>query len=289
VQQCLLSFTASHTSKIAKVWNHATQKYVTQDKYSGREVRPEDFNSVLESFLFDGERLLAYQIPVLLQKLYALARIIHRLKGYRFYGCSILLIYDGDRESQEVFRSSVLEHPSSRSKRGESLERRSSSHSQSGRPSLKRSHSEDLLAGSVAVRSSGRRKRGEINVRIVDFAHTTTGRDWLPYSDARDPNQPHDIPSSSKGYHAEVDPETGLIYSRFPPYYPEQPDRGFLMGLKNLTISLEEIWNEERIRRIKASRDDPSLAACQLPALYLDGKEIFDEIFGEEDSGMIST
>jgi hypothetical protein len=269
-----------------------TQTYVTQDKYSGREVRPEDFNSVLESFLFDGESLLAYQIPVLLQKLYALARIIHRLKGYRFYGCSILLIYDGDRESQEVFRSSVLEHPSSRNKRGESLERRSSSHSQSGRTPLRRSHSENLLVGSVAARSSGRRKRGEVNVRIVDFAHTTTGRDWLPYPypDAKDPNQPQDVLSSSKGYHSEVDPETGLIYARFPPYYPEQPDRGFLKGLRNLTISLEEIWNEERIRRIKAARDDPSLAAGQLPALYLSGKDIFDEIFsGEEDSGMIST
>ena len=266
-----------------------TQTYVTQDKYSGREVRPEDFNSVLESFLFDGERLLAYQIPVLLQKLYALARIIHRLKGYRFYGCSILLIYDGDRESQEVFRSSALEHPSSRNKRGESLERRSSSQSQPGRTSLRRSHSDNLLAGSVAIRSNGRRKRGEVNVRIVDFAHTTTGRDWLPYSD-NDPNQSNDILSSSKGYQAEVDPETGLLYARFPPHYPEQPDRGFLMGLKNLTNSLEEIWNEERIRRIKAARDDPSLAACQLPSLYIDGKDVFDEIFGgEEDSGMIST
>src|SRR5271169_881172 len=104
----------------------------------GRELRREDFSSALASFLFDGERLLAYQIPVLLQKLYALARIIHRLKGYRFYGCSILLIYDGDRESQEAFRSSVLEHPSSGNKRGESLERRSSSQSQ---PALRRSHS----------------------------------------------------------------------------------------------------------------------------------------------------
>jgi hypothetical protein len=272
-----------------QVWNHVTQSYVTRDKYSGREVRPEDFNSVLESFLFDGERLLVYQIPILLQKLYALARIIHRLKGYRFYGCSILLIYDGDRESQEVFRSSVLEHPSPRNKRGESLERRSSSQSQPGQNTLRRSHSENLLVGSVATRSSGRRKRGEINVRIVDFAHTTTGRDWLPYADAKDRNQLHDVLSSSEGYHAEVDPETGLLYARFPPHYPEQPDRGFLVGLKNLTISLEAIWNEERIRRIKAARDDPSLAACQIHALYVGGKEIFDEIFPDEDSGMIST
>jgi len=272
---------------LRKVWNNVTQSYETQDKYSGREVRPDEFDSVLRSFLHDGQRLLAYQIPILLQKLYALARIIHRLKGYRFYGCSILLIYDGDAESQEAFRSSVLEHPSSRSKRGESLERRSASQSHDRAP-LRRSHSEDLLFGSVTKRLSGRgRKRGEINVRIVDFAHTTTGRDWLPYSEAADHDQPLEVYSSSKGYQAEVDPDTGLLYARFPPHYPDQPDRGFLLGLKNLTASLEEIWNTERIRRVKASRDDPSVA--QLTSLNLDGKEIFDQIFGEEDMGMISS
>jgi len=134
---------------------------------------------------------------------------------------------------------------------------------------------------------SGRRKRGEINVRIVDFAHTTTGRDWTPCPEDRY----HDgVYSSSKGYQAEVDPDTGLLYARFPPHYPEQPDRGFLWGLKNLTAALESIWNAERIRRVKASREDPSAAATQLPSLPLEGKEIFDEIFSEEeDSGMIST
>ncbi|KDR83422.1 hypothetical protein GALMADRAFT_85543 [Galerina marginata CBS 339.88] len=247
-----------------QVWNHVTQSYVTQDKYSGREIRPDEFDSVLRSFLFDGERLMVYQIPVLLQKLYALARIIYRLKGYRFYGCSILLIYDGDRDAQEACRSSHAP--------------------------LRRSHSEDLLVGSVAKRSSGRRKRGEINVRIVDFAHTTTGHDWLPYSETSLRERPHEVFWSSKGYQAEVDSDTGLIYGRFPPHYPDQPDRGFLLGLKNLTSSLEEIWNAERIRRVKAARDDPSVAQSQLPPLPLEGKEIFDEIFGEEeDSGMIST
>ncbi|KAF9468876.1 hypothetical protein BDZ94DRAFT_1244814 [Collybia nuda] len=271
-----------------QVWNHATQSYVTQDKYRGREVLPHEFDTVLASFLFDGERLLAYQIPVLVQKLYALARIINRLKGYRFYGCSILLIYDGDRESQEAFRASVLENPTSRNKRGESLERKPNKfQDKTEKPSLRRSHSEDLLVGPVAKRSTGRRKRGEVNVRVVDFAHTTTGHDWLPHPDI---NARHEVAPGSKGYHAEVDPETGFIYARFPPHYPEQPDRGFLFGLKSLTEILERIWNEERIHRIKASRDDPSISAFQLPALPTDGKEIFDEIFGEdEDPGMIST
>ncbi|OSC98723.1 SAICAR synthase-like protein [Trametes coccinea BRFM310] len=296
-----------------QVWNHVTQSYVTQDKYKGREVRPEDFPGVLQSFLHDGERLLVYQIPVILRKVYALARIINRLKGYRFYGCSLLMIYDGDRDAQEAFRASVLENPSARSKRGESLERqmevRSSSsagvHGVNGggggadaggssaqRPTLRRSHSEDLLVGPVADRSSRRRKRGEVQIRLVDFAHTTTGRDWLPYP----PSGEVEEVTSGKGYQAEVDPETGLIYARFPPHYPDQPDRGFLFGLMNLAQTLERIWNEERLRRIKGSREDHPAAGAdseQLPPLSTDGKEIFDEIFrtpdGEEDLGMIST
>lgn len=272
-----------------QVWSHKIQSYVTQDKYMGRELLASDFPAVFASFLYDGEKLLAYQIPVLLQKLYGLARIIRRLHGYRFYGCSLLLIYDGDRESQEAFRSSTLEHPSSRSKRGESLERQDPKNGNLDKiPTLRRSHSEDLLLGPVGRRSSGRRKRGEVNVRIVDFAHTTTGKDWLPHDG--DTSTPHEVLTSSKGYQAEVDPDTGLIYARFPPHYPEEPDRGFLFGLKNLALTLEQIWNDERIRRVKASRDNPSMASFQLPPLSTDGKEVFQDIFGDdEDPGMLST
>lgn len=270
-----------------QVWNHVTQSYVTQDKYKGREVRPDDFPGVVASFLHSGERLLVYHIPLILRKLYALARIINRLKGYRFYGCSLLMIYDGDREVQETYRSSVLDNPSSRSKRGESLERQlgTAPEGKQERPGLRRSHSEDILLGHPADRCERRRKRGEMQIRLVDFAHTTTGRDWLPYP-LDGPKETEEM-TSGKGYTAEVEPETGLIYARFPPHYPDQPDRGFLFGLRSLAETLERIWNEERIRRIKASRD------YQLPPLPTDGKEIFDEIFrtpeGEEDFGMISS
>jgi hypothetical protein len=92
---------------------------------------------------------------------------------------------------------------------------------------------------------------------------------------------------------ADVDPETGLIYARFPPHYPEEADRGFLFGLRSLAAALEKIWNDERIRRIKAARDDSSIAGARLSPLPTDGKEIFEEIFGspaeDEDPGMIST
>ncbi|KAL4075758.1 hypothetical protein V8B97DRAFT_2031957 [Scleroderma yunnanense] len=276
-----------------QVWNHVTQSYVSQDKYKGRDIRAEDFPSVIASFLHDGQRLLVWQIPVLLQKLYALARIINRLKGFRFYGCSLLLIYDGDRDAQEAFRMSAQEHPSSRSKRGESMERASArSTNNSEGPSLRRTHSEDFLFGPVAKWSSSKRKRGEVNVRIVDFAHTTTGRDWAPHPPPAGRKVIHQM-SGSKGYQAEVDEETGTFYARFPPHYPDEPDRGFLYGLKNLARALEKIWSDERMRRMKLSRDDPGVNALQLPPLPTEGKEVFEEIFGgissDEDPGMLST
>lgn len=261
----------------------------------GRDVKPEDFASVLASFLFNGEMLLVYHIPVLLQKIYSLARIINRLRGYRFYGCSLLLIYDGDSEAQDTFRSSAQEQPpSGRSKRGESMERRGrhNDRDECGKPILRRSHSEDLLLGPAQKRFHGRRKRGEVNLRLVDFAHTTTGHDWLPHP-PENSEFPHEVTSSSAGYQADVEPGSGLIYARFPPHYPDEPDRGFLWGLKNLSSILEHIWNEERLRRRKAARDDPQWAKCQLAPLHPEGKDIFDEIFGNpelgDDAGMVST
>ncbi|KAI0036019.1 hypothetical protein K488DRAFT_7898, partial [Vararia minispora EC-137] len=153
-----------------QVWNTKTQSYVSQDKYQGREVKTEDFAQVLATFLNDGERLLVYQIPLVLAKVYALARIVNRLRGYRFYGCSLLLIYDGDREAQEACRAGL---------------------------------------------------------RIVDFAHMTTGRDWVPYPDGA-------ADAAGVGYSGDVDPATGLVYARFSPHYPDQADRGFLFGLRSV-------------------------------------------------------
>lgn len=258
-----------------------------QDKYTGREVRTEDFSSVITSFFHDGEHFLVYHIPVLLQKLYALARIIYRLKGFRFYGCSLLFIYDGDHDIQEAYARCVSDSPSSRSKRGESLDRypfRRDHKQLEGGAALRRAHSEDLLLGPVARRAHpGRRRRGEVNIRIVDFAHTTTGRDYLL------PSASHDMVASGQGYQAEVDPASGLIYARFPPHHPEQPDLGFLFGLKNVAETLHRIWEKERAKRFCSGKEE------QLHPLCCDGKEIFDVIFGtpgapgEIDPGMLST
>ncbi len=248
-----------------QVWDHVTQSYVTQDKYQGREIKKDEFSAALGSFLYDGERLLAYQIPGILGKIYALARIINRLKGFRFYGCSLLFIYDGDHEVQEALGDSYSNHPTSRRHRGESLERHRRRYQTAEKPSpdlsstsLRRSHSDDVLGGPIDHPCSPKRRRGEVNIRIVDFAHMTTGHDWLTYPEGY-VNRVSSEAEGGKGYTADVDSETGLIYARFPPHNPGEPDRGFLFGLKSLAESLEKIYNDERLRQIK-SRGDLNIA-----------------------------
>ncbi|KAF9075564.1 hypothetical protein BDP27DRAFT_1212474, partial [Rhodocollybia butyracea] len=286
-----------------QVWNTQTQSYTTQDKYFGRSIQPEQFPCIPTSItktlnpssfipssalspsstsfsLPSPNDILFYHIPPLLRKLYGLARIISRLKGYRFYGCSLLFIYDGDEDIQ---------------KGGDKR--------QTGK-----GHKQGLIGGARhAHPPSARSARGAVDVRLVDFAHTTTGRDWLSYPSDFDtsasavPSQTHTSTStaptitttsfsSSTGYQADIDPSTGLIYARFPPHYPDEPDRGFIWGLKNLCTALEEIWEGERARR-EGRRDGNGDGQAELSRLPTEGREIFDEIFGggEDDPGMLST
>ncbi|KAG8713053.1 hypothetical protein FRC09_019138 [Ceratobasidium sp. 395] len=278
-----------------QVWNTRTQSYTTQNKYTGREIRTEDFRHALESFFHDGDRLLVYHIPPLLYKLCALARIIHRLKGYRFYGCSLLFIYDGDRDAQDGYIRYVSEKPSSRTKRGESLDRENGRASEvdTTRKTLRRTASEDVLDGPPAKRNHhDKRKRGEVNIRLVDFAHTITNKEYTVVPPDYEDDQP-----KGKGYGTSIDP-SGRLYARFPPHRPEEPDYGFIFGIKNLCSTLRSIWDEERARRHKAARDsDQRSNIDQLPALSIEGKQIFDEIFGTShrsgdtsvDPGMLST
>ncbi|EIW66408.1 hypothetical protein TREMEDRAFT_35090, partial [Tremella mesenterica DSM 1558] len=79
-----------------QVWHPSTQSFSSKDKYRGRELKTADFARVLRYFLHDGIKLLIDHIPLLVRKLHRLASIVLGLDGFRFYGCSLLLIYDGD-------------------------------------------------------------------------------------------------------------------------------------------------------------------------------------------------
>jgi hypothetical protein len=341
------------TLTFAQVWNHATQSFVSKNKYRGREIRTADFPRVLRTFLDDGEKLLVDHIPHLLQKLHNLAAIVLALDGFRFYGCSVLLIYDGDRDVQEHFKRHSREAglvpmpaaaaasqgsgsgngngnadgdvggagdgdgrtnggPDQRDvgvggRGGETLlsgithsesdeyaevrhrpdrtipispekGRRSRSadvRSQSRAPAdTHRAHLESHLRNQPhphhhhdgarqhqhTLGSNTRRIRGEINLRVVDFAHTITGRDFVPL-----PGGSEDPTTLGRGYETRFDPETGLMMARFPPKYPDRPDMGFVFGLKNVADSLKGIWDEEMRKRKEVNGSGEDEESRELP------------------------
>lgn len=207
-----------------------------------------------------------------------LAAIIHQLDGFRFYGCSLLFIYDGDKDTQDTYSrqmssgktldaleeedeeeitdmerapiqadkeawansnlqpegsATVEKDKTSKNGRSRSVDRsaRQSSRSRSrGRSPHQSTHTHQH-----------RKLRGEVNIRVVDFAHTTTGRDFVSF-----PSDHVDPPNLGKGYDTQFDQATGMVMARFPPKHPGKPDMGFLFGLKSICESLEEIWGAEK-------------------------------------------
>ncbi|KAM0750588.1 SAICAR synthase-like protein [Meredithblackwellia eburnea MCA 4105] len=269
-----------------QVYKSALERYVFQDKYFGRKVTVDAFTSVLADFLSDGDKVLAYHIPSILHQLYHLAATVHTLEHFRFYAASLLFIYDGDSQVQKAFqeseegkvetwgplplsvsgedstsRTSSTDAPRQRSKSGEDAPTTASNgihprhqHSQSYSHSVSPSPSSNLRHHHHHHhhhRGSSRSKRlktiGGVTIRLIDFAHCTTGEDF------RRPGEP------------PLDNFDGRVEATYPPTHPNQPDLGFLLGLKSLCAALKAIWVGEG-----GKREDLKIA----------GEEVFDNIFG---------
>ena len=286
---------------MVQVWNNLTQSFVSKNKYRGREIKTADFSRVLRTFLHDGDHLLIEHIPIIIQKLYNLAAILLQLDGFRFYGCSLLLIYDGDKDTQShyarhsgdsldpveegdgevVVRDEFAEHrhrPSLQSR--DASDRRSRSvdlthqHYQQQQQQQQHRHfnqrHQEIPHTSRTQVPRGpniRRIRGEINIRVVDFAHTTTGRDFFPFPPASD-----GVEDLGKGYDTRIDESTGLAMARFPPKHRDQPDLGFIFGLKSVCEALREIWLDEmggldgtRMREIESGMENAEVFERAFP------------------------
>lgn len=220
------------------MWNNATQSFVSKNKYRGRELKTSDFPRVLKAFLSDGDTLLIDHIPIIIRKLHRLAAIMLQLKGFRFYGCSLLLIYDGDASVQQHYSRHVRSHATIYEEELEHRERRRRSVSRPG--DTRRSRSAEVGSGNghgSPAHAKHRKVRGEVNIRVVDFAHTTTGKDFVPI-----PKGTEDVDAMGKGYETKFDEESGRAMARFPPKFGDKPDMGFLFGLKSVCETLEAVW-----------------------------------------------
>ncbi|ODV92205.1 hypothetical protein CANCADRAFT_13522, partial [Tortispora caseinolytica NRRL Y-17796] len=85
-----------------QVWKADTESYMYRDKYEGRKVKVgAEFKAVLREFIDNGDaRVTIRRLIELLRKLRQIHDIVEGISGYRLYGSSLLLLYDGyDNES----------------------------------------------------------------------------------------------------------------------------------------------------------------------------------------------
>ncbi|KAI7863633.1 hypothetical protein BDF14DRAFT_1841741 [Spinellus fusiger] len=79
-----------------QVYHAQRRVYDVQDKYVGRSLNPTSFYNTLYTFCHDGNQILIHLLPCLIAKLRRLSELIGSLHGYRFYGSSLLIVYEGD-------------------------------------------------------------------------------------------------------------------------------------------------------------------------------------------------
>lgn len=167
-----------------QIWNVKTQSYIFEDKYYGRDLKAgKEFQDALKKFFWDGNSYKAANrhIPVILEKISQLERLVRRLPGYRFYASSLLMLYDrGDGEQKEKETLSLhntLSNPSSEN--------------------VSALPSGPISPGPTATQQSTLKKLPEIKLKIVDFANCVTAEDPLPEDLPCPPQSPDGI---DRGY-----------------------------------------------------------------------------------------
>ncbi|KAL3253075.1 hypothetical protein ABHI18_009719 [Aspergillus niger] len=150
-------------------WNVKKREYSFEDKYFGRDLKSgREFQDALTRFLYDGAsyRSVAKKIPAILEKLAKLENMIRRLKRYRLYASSLLILYDGDPLNLD-----------------KAPQNNGPSGSANMRDTLQRQVSDDGYS--------------DVQLKIVDFANCVTGEDEISPNAPCPPQHPDDI---DRGY-----------------------------------------------------------------------------------------
>ncbi|XP_075168896.1 inositol hexakisphosphate kinase [Haematobia irritans] len=77
-------------------------QYAKRDKYWGRELNEMGFKQALHDFFYNGYRLRTRVIRKIVQRLLQLRRVIEKQSSYRFYSCSLLIVYEGFEDNPMV-------------------------------------------------------------------------------------------------------------------------------------------------------------------------------------------
>ncbi|XP_019866621.1 inositol hexakisphosphate kinase 1 isoform X2 [Aethina tumida] len=96
--KCAASTSASLGVRLCgmQVYQADSDVYLKKDKYWGRELNEDGFKNALCKFFDNGFGLRVSVIRKVITKLEQLRRVIERQSCYRFYSCSLLIVYEGN-------------------------------------------------------------------------------------------------------------------------------------------------------------------------------------------------
>ncbi|KAF9975730.1 Inositol hexakisphosphate kinase 1 [Actinomortierella ambigua] len=260
-----------------QVYNKLTHRFVFQNKYYGRKLTKETLPLTLQEFLHNGSEVVLPHIPPLLKKLRALATIIKDLNGYRFYASSLLIYYDGDRTPTYISPPPTADQTQTQSQPSQ-VSQTSAQHSQyQHRPYHQPSDQTNATSSSSSPSSAG---QGDVTVGLAgptpitsptspsqqDTALNTNcsgsncaGNPTSSSTSSTSQHPPHTRPthrSHHQGQRTSIDLKvidfahcTSGIYEDdarppYPPMHPNEPDKGYLLGLQNLMKIFREIWDK---------------------------------------------
>ncbi|ELK26106.1 Inositol hexakisphosphate kinase 3 [Myotis davidii] len=133
---------AQSTSACLGVYQTDKKHFLCKDKYYGRKLSADGFRQALYQFLHDGTRLRTELLAPIQRQLQALLSVIRSQSSYRFYSSSLLVIYDGQEPPERA----------------------------PGSP-----HPQEAPQPASASCPGGLPK---VDVRMIDFAHTTYKGSW---------------------------------------------------------------------------------------------------------------
>lgn len=162
------------------MYQSTSGQFVCQNKYYGRKLTVDGFKEALELFLNNGDELRVDLLDPILNHLKQLYKVVENQDSFRFYSSSLLIMYGGEAKEGSNADFDVK-----------------SDDENNPEP--------EHVKHVVETHGCQTMYETEVNVRMIDFAHST-----------------------HRGFREDKTVHKG-------------PDKGYLFGLQNLILMFEDI------------------------------------------------